>query len=283
MGKSILGVQICSLRKKKEITQEELGRAIGVTAQAVSNWECGGTPDAELLPKIANYFGVTIDCLFGKSDETQRNIEQELLWELYHTEKEKRFEKAYQYCWYIHQGLYNLDPNLFSNAMKEKVSMPNETKFTSTLLFEEGISYMRINSDNHNFCLMPTPEGGFKSKILDVDKYEKFFHILGKKNRMEALIFFYSRKRLALSVDRLAKYLSLQKEDIESILADLCSINLIEKIEMETDGGECQLYKCIDYYVNSVPIIVFLYSAMDIIERAPLGMGNTSGEVESIL
>lgn len=31
--------------------------------------------------------------------------------------------------------------------------------------FEEGISYMRINSDNHNFCLMPTPEGGFKSKI----------------------------------------------------------------------------------------------------------------------
>ena len=82
MGKSILGMQICSLRKKHGITQEELGKEIGVTAQAVSNWECGGTPDAELLPKIANYFGVSIDHLFGKNDEPKKNIEQELLWEL---------------------------------------------------------------------------------------------------------------------------------------------------------------------------------------------------------
>ena len=283
MGKSILGTQICSLRKNKGITQEELGREIGVTAQAVSNWECGGTPDAELLPRIATYFGVSIDHLFGKEDETKGNLEQELLWELYHTEKEKRFEKAYQYCWYIHQGLYNLDPNVLLNTMKEKIVMPNDTKFTSTLLLEEGISFMQLNEDNHKFYLLPTPEGGFKSKLLEAERYEEFFKILGKKRRIETLFFLYSRKNLALSDDRLAKHLSMKTEEAKDILDDLCGVNLVEKVEMETDGGECQLYKCCDNFMNNVPIITFLSGAMDLIDKSPIGIWNTSQDMKSLL
>ena len=32
------------------LTQEQVGRMIGVTTQAVSKWERGSTPDAEILP-----------------------------------------------------------------------------------------------------------------------------------------------------------------------------------------------------------------------------------------
>ena len=46
MAGNRLGQNIHRLRKEKGITQEELGSAVGVTAQAVSNWECGGMPDA---------------------------------------------------------------------------------------------------------------------------------------------------------------------------------------------------------------------------------------------
>lgn len=53
MAKNILGSMIQALRKEKGITQEELGKAIGVTAQAVSNWECGGMPDAGFTIFIA--------------------------------------------------------------------------------------------------------------------------------------------------------------------------------------------------------------------------------------
>ena len=66
---SVIGQQIKKYRSVKGITQEQLGRLIGVTTQAVSKWECGGTPDAELLPALADVFGVSIDALFGREEQ----------------------------------------------------------------------------------------------------------------------------------------------------------------------------------------------------------------------
>ena len=61
-----LGKRIRELRRRDGRTQEDLAEAIGVTSQAVSRWEAnGGYPDMEMIPSIANYFGITIDELFG--------------------------------------------------------------------------------------------------------------------------------------------------------------------------------------------------------------------------
>lgn len=57
MNMKSIGETINRLRKEKGITQEDLGKAVGVSTQAVSKWECGGVPDTELLPAIADYFG----------------------------------------------------------------------------------------------------------------------------------------------------------------------------------------------------------------------------------
>ena len=57
---------IAKLRKVKNVTQEAVVQAVGVSTQAVSKWENGGLPDVELLPAIADYFGVSIDTLFGR-------------------------------------------------------------------------------------------------------------------------------------------------------------------------------------------------------------------------
>ncbi len=46
---SELSERIAALRKEHGLTQEQLGNMVGVSAQAVSKWEKGGTPDVELL------------------------------------------------------------------------------------------------------------------------------------------------------------------------------------------------------------------------------------------
>ena len=70
-----LGNAIRRLRTERGMTQEELAAYTGVSFQAVSKWECGTTtPDIALLPKLAVFFGVRIDDLFGitYTDELER-------------------------------------------------------------------------------------------------------------------------------------------------------------------------------------------------------------------
>ena len=65
--------QIAILRKQKGLTQEELAGALGVTNQAVSKWESAQCcPDIQLLPLIADYFGVSIDELMGHNTVVQK-------------------------------------------------------------------------------------------------------------------------------------------------------------------------------------------------------------------
>lgn len=82
-----LGTKIRQLRHRDGRTQEILAEALGVTSQAVSRWESGGSyPDMNLIPSIANYFGVTIDELFGYNNERDSRINalvsqiQEMKW-----------------------------------------------------------------------------------------------------------------------------------------------------------------------------------------------------------
>lgn len=70
-----LGNNIRQLRHRDKRTQEAVADALGVTSQAVSRWEAGGSyPDMNLIPSIANYFGVTIDELFGYHNERESKI-----------------------------------------------------------------------------------------------------------------------------------------------------------------------------------------------------------------
>lgn len=64
-----IGLQIARLRKEQEITQTALAEYLAVSPQAVSRWENGiSAPDIALLPRLAAFFNVSIDELFGVSD-----------------------------------------------------------------------------------------------------------------------------------------------------------------------------------------------------------------------
>ena len=64
--------KIKSLRIERGITQEALAAAVGVSPQAVSKWERGTTtPDVSLLPELAVFFGVSLDELFGLTEEKE--------------------------------------------------------------------------------------------------------------------------------------------------------------------------------------------------------------------
>ena len=65
------------LRKRKELTQEELAEVLFVSRTAISKWESGrGYPNIDSLKAIAKYFGVTIDELLS-GDELLTLVEED--------------------------------------------------------------------------------------------------------------------------------------------------------------------------------------------------------------
>lgn len=65
-----VGFKISELRKAKNMTQMELADKMGISFQAVSNWERGNSmPDISKLPEIAQLLGTTVDEILGEESE----------------------------------------------------------------------------------------------------------------------------------------------------------------------------------------------------------------------
>ena len=67
-----LGMNIAKYRRNLKMTQDQLAEKLSVSPQAVSKWENDVSyPDIELLPKLSDIFGISIDRLFSKEDEPE--------------------------------------------------------------------------------------------------------------------------------------------------------------------------------------------------------------------
>jgi len=70
-----VGKRISELRKKCNLTQFELADRLGISFQAVSNWERGNSmPDISKLPELAEILNTTIDELVCKSNSALTDI-----------------------------------------------------------------------------------------------------------------------------------------------------------------------------------------------------------------
>ena len=77
----MLGKEITKCRKKLGMTQETLAQTLGVTNQAVSKWELDQScPDIQLLPQLADIFGITVDELFGREVKKQEPVCADVDW-----------------------------------------------------------------------------------------------------------------------------------------------------------------------------------------------------------
>lgn len=70
MDAKVIGKYIKEYRKSNNVSQRELAEKLFVSDKTISRWELGnGLPDIELLPKIAEILGISIDKLVGAENE----------------------------------------------------------------------------------------------------------------------------------------------------------------------------------------------------------------------
>lgn len=67
--RGVIPIRIQKFRSEHGIRQEGLARLLGVDRSTVAKWETGKSmPRAELLPKLADILGCTVDELLRKEE-----------------------------------------------------------------------------------------------------------------------------------------------------------------------------------------------------------------------
>ena len=72
-----IGKLIAELRRKKGLTQQDLGDMVGVGFKAVSKWECGTTlPDITIINEVSKILGITTDELLNGELNVEEPVEE---------------------------------------------------------------------------------------------------------------------------------------------------------------------------------------------------------------
>lgn len=74
---NFIGKKISTLRKERNLSQQELAEKLNVSNKTISKWECGrGTPDIESLNKLSKIFNITLDEFINSDNKTEIEIEE---------------------------------------------------------------------------------------------------------------------------------------------------------------------------------------------------------------
>lgn len=138
--------QIAFLRKRENMTQEELAQVLGVTNQSVSKWESGACcPDIALLPEIASYFKVSVDELLGyKAPDSMNDVYLKIKNLFQATPAEDCFELALKLGFVLHEGAFTGGYKAHSSWDTTKVRTGDDFDWGFSARNEsEGITVMK--------------------------------------------------------------------------------------------------------------------------------------------
>ena len=269
MGIEIIGKQIATLRKGRGVKQEELATYVGVSTQAVSKWENGGVPDTELLPKIADFFEVSIDKLFGKCD-SNINITSAIFEHIRKTkpDSEERFKAIFELCWDIERSIFNFGGNVDAEIINggkikdyELMNKPDNQQYSS-ILSDHGFTRMGIANKLQYFLYVPEIKDKEKGLFENIN-YTEFFRDLSDEYVFNSFLLLFKRdSKKAFTENLFVKELNVDLEKTKEIIRVLTKYHLIKKTQIELDDEIKDVYT----FFPTPSFVSLLIFAKEIIE-----------------
>ena len=262
MDVTTIGKQIATLRRERGIKQEELAGFVGVTAQAVSKWENGGVPDTELIPKIADFFGVSCDKLFGRSVSDYADLRTALAKKIFETPLEEQFEEAFEYCWAIEKSLYCHELHDDDVAEYRRTLGKKEQRYSS-MLTDYGFTRMGIANRLSYFLIVPEIEDKEVAFFEGID-YPAFFKDMSDRDFFNACVLLNKRDhRKAFTAGLLVKRMGVTQERAMEILQMMRKYHLIGVTSIEMDDETQEVYT----FRPTPSFVAFLIFARELIDR----------------
>lgn len=261
MNEHLISIQIAKYRKAAGLTQEELGKAVGISGQAVSRWECGGAPDIALLPAIADKLGVTIDALFGRTGNERVEMEDAIGCWLCSFPQKDRLDRLCRLIWSTVK--YLLDDGLGIPEMGYlETCHPDMGDGLNRLMLSQlrtaGGIMLDIHAEDLSFVtLWPEPKDGYAAWFAPKEEYRRLFELLSRQGCLELLEYLHCRKRSYFVAEAAAKQLEMPCEAVEELLKALEERQILRSMELELEGGEVMAYEL----AEPAAFVPFLYLA----------------------
>ncbi len=245
-----------NLRKAKDMKQEELAAAVGVSPQAVSKWEQGGLPDAALLPAIADALGVSIDALFGRQKE-ELSFYDRFLQHMYEVHWHDVIEELYrigQLCGASICRVEKYNEFLFSHA--------DEKTYTEGTL-DEGFYQGRLHEKQPYFLLIPEPKEGYESAVPYDEAFVRLYEALASPNALKAMYYILSEPNAYFDAEAIAASLSVSAEEAAKIIERLVSVNVVSQASFASGTQSKTIYRGKAH----IEFIAFLYFSSMLLNR----------------
>ncbi len=261
MGIEVIGKQIASMRKERGKKQEELALFVGVSTQAVSKWENGGVPDTELLPKIADFFEVSVDTLFGRSITDYSDLQTALCKKIIDTPPENRMKLAFDFCWDIERALCGEKPK-GGNIEEYENEIPANSQQYSSMIFDSGFTRMGTANIMQYFLIVPEPKDIGKAYLDGVD-YVSFMKTFSDPDVFNACVMLYRREsEKAFTPNLLVKNLGMDPEKAKHVLSVLQEYHFVSQTAIEMDDEIQTIYN----FKPTPSFIAFLIFAKELIQ-----------------
>ena len=242
-----LSEQIAALRKERGLTQEQLGNMVGVSAQAVSKWEKGGTPDVELLPVLSRQLGVTIDGLFGMEGGEQVAVEDAVGRWLRGFPAKDRPDKFCRLVWSSISYFAPVDlvlPDMSYPASCKIDGGDGIVQLFLTQVLGEGGMLLDVHAGDLSFVtLWPKPKGGWAQWLAPMEEYRKLFAVLARPGCLELLGCLYRRNANWFSPGVVVKDMKMPKEVVVELLEALTERKILTSMELELEDGQARVYQ----------------------------------------
>lgn len=256
------------LRKREHKTQQDIAQYVGVSTAAVSKWETGQSyPDIMTLPKLANYFNISIDDLLGYESQMTKEAIQKLYQRLALDFQSKPFKevldeikdiaKEYYACFPLLQQLSVLLLN-YSNISHEQTDEVYEyiAKLCQRIENHSGnLKEIQLSQTIRAQLALLTNEPRNVLNILgeQIDRYAgndillaSAYQKLGETERAAETYQISLFQNTISSIAVLTNYLHMQSKEQSQKSIDY-AIELIDLFELE----ELHIPSCIGIYLSA--------------------------------
>lgn len=277
MENSIIGEQISKFRRKAGMTQEELGKAVGVSTQAVSRWECGGAPDITLIPGIADRLGVSIDALFGRETGEYLDMAEVMRKWLRSLPKEQMFQELTEKVWSSLLQFMTGDALIQLPYPDSSFVLDKYPGAICNSVFESdhGFYFAAVGRDFSYTTLCPRPEKGYQAYLQDPEESRKFLRLLARPGCLEILYHLLSQQENYYTVDMLAQGVGMPEEQVLEILRELAQTGMVQSKDLGTLRGKEKIYSSISFRSCGFLILCYLVRNLGQSEKINFAWCNT--------